>query len=49
MVVRRLSSKDGCRFVLGKARYGFLLVVLEVSLRFIDGCVCNGGGTMVAD
>ena len=26
VVVRRLSSKDGCRFVSGKARYGFLLV-----------------------
>ena len=22
---------------------------LEVSLRFIDGCICKGRGTMVAD
>ena len=49
MVIRRLSSKNGCRFVLGQAGDGFLSVGFGVSLRFLDGCICNGGGTMVVD
>ena len=32
-----------------KLEMGFIQWVLEVLLRFIEGCICNGGGTMVAD
>ena len=39
----------GADFFRVRPDMGFFRWVLEVSLRFIDGYICNGGGAMVAD